>query len=64
MAAHHERFLDQHAGATARLDQRQGLVSGQRDRLLAQDVLAGRRRLDRDRQVQMVGHPGSNRHEP
>ena len=38
-----------------RLDQLLGFRGGERDRLLAQHVLAGRRRLDRDRHVQMVG---------
>ena len=53
MEAHHERLGDQHlAGRRAQL---QRLGRGQRDRLLAQHVLARGRGLQRQRHVQVVG---------
>ncbi len=55
MAAHHEGLLDQHAHAVAHLDQLARLRGAERDRLLAEHVLAGARRLDRERHVQVVG---------
>ncbi|MFO1048783.1 MAG: hypothetical protein U1E52_12900 [Geminicoccaceae bacterium] len=55
VGAHHERFLDHHAGAVARGDQLLALGRVQPDRLLAQHVLAGLGGLDRPGHVQMVG---------
>ena len=55
MMAHHERLGDELAGPRARGDQRLRLVGVERDRLLAQHVLAGLHRADRPRDVQLVG---------
>ncbi len=55
MEAHHERLGDQLAGPVARGDQRLGFLRVERDRLLAQHVLARLQRADRPRDVQLVG---------
>ena len=51
--AHHECFPDQHL--LRGVAQRRRLVGSERDRLLAQHVLPGRGRLQRQRHVQVVG---------
>jgi hypothetical protein len=53
--AHHEGFLDRPAGAVADGDQLARLGRAHPDRLLAQDMLAGLRRLHGPGHVEMVG---------
>jgi hypothetical protein len=55
VTAHHEGLGDQLARAVARRYQLLGLLGVERDRLLAQHMLAGLGRLDRPRHVQVVG---------
>ena len=55
MKAHHERFRDEPARTIARRDERLGLFRVERDRLLAQHVLARLERADRPRHMQLVG---------
>ncbi len=55
MRSHHEGLRDEHVRAVPRRDQLQRLPSVQRDRLLAEDVLAGVRGANGPRYVEMVG---------
>ena len=55
MGADHERFLNQHAGAITRGEQRVGLGRRKRDRLFTQHVFARLDGADRPGHVQVIG---------